>query len=147
VRIRRILAPTDFSDPSAAALEYAAALAQKLGARLIVTHVVEPITGGDMYGWAEAVSFSAEMKRHARRRIAALVATLSKRGIRNRGLTMEGFVAQSILEAAKSVDLIVMGTHGRSGVSRLLIGSIAEKVVRGARCPVLTVRIPSKEDR
>jgi universal stress protein A len=146
VRIRRILAPTDFSDPSAAALEYAAALAQKLGAHLIVTHVVEPITGGDVYGWAEAVSLRAEMKRDARRRIAALVATLSKQGVRNRGLMMEGSVAQSILEAAKSADLIVMGTHGRTGVSRLLIGSIAEKVVRGARCPVLTVRIPSEAD-
>lgn len=141
MRMRRILVPTDFSDCSDHALHYAANLARDLGARVIVLHVLEPIIAGDIYGFAEISGLNAELKRSATRRIARNVARLQKRGIRSRGLIGSGRAAPAILDhAGKSADLIVMGTHGRTGFSHLFMGSMAEKVVRGARCPVLTVR-------
>ena len=139
--MRRILVPTDFSNCSEHALHYAANLARKLGARVVLLHVIEPIIAGDIYGFAEISDLNAELKRSATRRIARNVARLEKRGIRSRGLIDSGPAAPAILEhAGKSADLIVLGTHGRTGFSHLFMGSVAEKVVRGARCPVLTVR-------
>lgn len=89
----------------------------------------------------KAPALSGELKRSATRRIARNVARLQKRGIRSRGLIGSGRAATAILDhAGKSADLIVMETHGRTGFSHLFMGSVAEKVVRGARCPVLTVR-------
>jgi nucleotide-binding universal stress UspA family protein len=141
MRIRRILVPTDFSDCSEHAIKYAADLALELGARIVVLHVVEPIITGDIYGFGEIAGLEAELRRSATLRVQRTVAQLERRGIRSRGFVESGAAASTILDhGGKSADLIVMGTHGRSGFSHLLMGSIAEKVVRGARCPVLTVR-------
>jgi nucleotide-binding universal stress UspA family protein len=148
MRIRRILVPIDFSAGSDYALKYAAVLAREFGARIIVFHALEPLILGDIFGSPEIAGLNEELRRSASRRVTLLVARLRKRGLRSQGVIERGPAAHAILEqAAKSADLIVMGTHGRSGFSRLLMGSVAEKVVRGARHPVLTVREPRRPAR
>jgi nucleotide-binding universal stress UspA family protein len=151
MRIRRILVPIDFSAGSDYALKYAAVLARKFRARIIVFHALEPLILGDIYGFPgspEIAGLNEELRRSASRRVTLLVARLRKRGLRSQGVIEHGPAAHAILEqAAKSADLVVMGTHGRSGFSRLLMGSVAEKVVRGAHHPVLTVREPGRPAR
>jgi nucleotide-binding universal stress UspA family protein len=141
MRIRRILVPTDFSDCSAHAVDYAVGLARTLPSRITLIHVFEPVSAGDIYGFVEVTSLNEQAERSARRKIANDVARLRKRGIAATGVVSVGAVASAIVRhAAKSVDLIVIGTHGRSGLNRWLLGSVAERVVRLAPCPVLTVR-------
>jgi nucleotide-binding universal stress UspA family protein len=140
MKAKKILFPTDFSHCSDAALEYAATLARDTGATLLIVHVEEhPLAygGGEMYyGAPEPDS-------------ATLRDMLSKVVPKNGGVKYEhrllmGEPAQAIVDFASSegVDLIVMGTHGRTGLRRLLMGSVAEVVVRKAPCPVLTFRAP-----
>ena len=141
--IKRILVPTDFSEPADAALTYAIDLAASLGATVSLVHVFDdPFSGGIYTG--EYVPMPAEMRAEIvadlRRRLADAV---SKRG--HSELNPElliGPTARTIVDGARerNVDLIVMGTHGRGGLAHLLLGSVAERVVRTAACPVLIVR-------
>jgi universal stress protein A len=141
--IKRILVPTDFSEPADAALTYAIDLAAKIGARVSLVHVFEDPFAGGLYA-GEYVPMPAEMR-------AEIIADLWRRladVVARRGHTelnpelLIGPTARAIVEGARdrNVDLIVMGTHGRGGIAHLLIGSVAERVVRTAECPVLTVR-------
>ncbi len=142
--IKRILVPVDFSPDSRNALQYAADLAAVFRAGIVTLHVVEPVYVAEPYlGVAPEVGILLdEQVRNAKAVLARLATDLKKKGQRIRTMVTAGPPALLIVDVAKDVraDLIVMGTHGRTGLAHLLIGSVAEKVVRTAQCPVLTVR-------
>ena len=141
----RILVPTDFSPPSDAALEYARAVASRFGASLHLLHVVD-----DPYRAAYATEvYVPELEGLRDVLLANAVAELKNRlqvsdvrELRATTAAVIGMPSSSIVEYAglHDIDLIIMGTHGRGGMSHLLMGSVAERVVRTAPCPVLTVR-------
>jgi nucleotide-binding universal stress UspA family protein len=147
VRVSRILVPTDFSGGAEAALRWARRLADALRARLIVLHVVDLTAlalaadpaGGAMA--AAAVGVFDRVRDDARAQMRALAARVRP----TRTLVEEGPPRATILEVAgrERADLIVMGTHGRTGLARVLFGSVAEHVVRTSPVPVLTVRAPA----
>lgn len=147
MKIRRIMAPTDFSAASMRAVDGAVDLAREFGAEVIPFFVQEPPYVGldvDPYGFSPTLRpFLTARQRVARGQMSALRASIRERGVRCRGLVGEGRPAAEILTAARklNVDLIVMATQGRTGAGRFFLGSVAAKVLRGARCPVLTVRI------
>jgi len=141
-----ILVPTDFSASADCALDYAVALASKLGARVHVLHVIGvPELGVPELGMAVASALMAPL-------ILTQRATLDARIEKRRGEATFGEIAlrtgdarDSILQQASAVgaDLIIMGTRGRRGLSRALLGSVAESIVRTATCPVLVVHAPA----
>jgi nucleotide-binding universal stress UspA family protein len=148
MKFRRILAPTDFSPLSERGVAEAASLARSLGAELVLLHVVEPaVIGADLYGAAAMATVLEEVQQSSRQALARAVDKIKKRGQRCRGVIANGGAATTIVETAARlrIDLIVLATHGRSGFSHLLLGSVAERVVRSATCPVLTV--PSESSR
>ena len=149
--IKRILVPTDFSENAREALELALHLAKKFDAKIILLHVFEfPVAAGQTLYHL----LSKELEEHRRElyrlikgesedALEALVCQVSGKGISVEPLLIErGVPFEEVILTAKdlAVDLIVMGTHGRSAIPHLLIGSVAEKVTRKAPCPVLTVR-------
>lgn len=150
IAIRKILVPTDFSETAAVALTYAQALAQQFGAAVDVLHVV-PAPYSALAG-PEVPSYSpqqlvAHWEEDARVRLESLLTEAERSALRARLLTRVGHPFVEIVRYAReeSIDLIVMGTHGRGAVGHLLLGSVAERVVRKAPCPVLTVRHPQHE--
>ena len=150
----RILVPTDFSEPSDAALEYAKRLAARFGASLTLIHVFsDPMLVGD-FGMNGVVANASEMINDLRFEAEGGLATRITASDRERfHATSEilfGATAPTIIEVARhrGIDLIVMGTHGRTGLAHAFLGSVAEKVVRTAPCPVLTVHpgpVPAAE--
>ena len=137
---KKILYPTDFSTSSEAGLRVATALARDTGAKLLIVHVEEPPAaygGGEMYyGLPEPDVQSLK------RMLADVVPTDSQVSYEHRLVT--GDPATEIVRLAKEedADLIVMSTHGRTGLRRMLMGSVAEAVVRRAECPVFTLKEP-----
>jgi nucleotide-binding universal stress UspA family protein len=137
-----ILVPHDFSDTAQNALTYAIELAVKLGARITVLHAYEIPT----YGYADGLALTSEIiediQRSSEDGLRSVVATAKREGLEVNAVLRQGPAWSEIDRVASEskVDLIVMGTHGRQGLSRALLGSVAEKVVRTAPCPVLTVR-------
>ncbi len=133
MRVTRILVPTDFSPTANTAFRYAAALSKTTGASLIALHVIAPVY------YLEPAD-RASLVREAR--TAAHEAFGKLRPVPARAMIEEGVPHDVIVAVARTVgaDLVVMGTHGRSGLNRLMLGSVAENVVRHAPCPVLTVR-------
>jgi len=138
--ITRILVPTDFSRPSEQALAYARSLAQRFGASLHLLHVVNrPLLAEGLE--AEAfIDESSDMVEVAQQRLRKQAPDAASANV------VFGYAAKSIVQHASQlgVDLIVMGSHGRTGIAHILLGSVAEAVVRTAPCPVLTVRDPVK---
>ncbi len=144
-RIRRILHPSDFSRASGAAFAKAVDLAKANRAELIVVHVLAPIIPlmGDgyvspkLYEDLEAAAHSQGQKQ-----LNGLLARARKAGVRASVVMLEGIAHEQIVRAARSqrADLIVIGTHGRTGMAKLFLGSVAGRVVSRARCPVMTVR-------
>jgi universal stress protein A len=140
--ITRILVPTDFSECAKRSLEHAVELASKLSASLLLTHVyLPPIVYMPEGVWAMPngmASLHAQLEQ-ALQKLAAQTRQLSSRPADI--ALVEGEPAKEIVKAARThgCDLIVIGTHGRSGLGHLVLGSVAEKVVRNASCPVLTV--------
>ncbi len=150
MKIKKILVPVDFSESSLAALDHAIELSRALGASLEIPCVVEPFTYAPLAG--PAVDLSAirqEQERIARHHLTALEGQLAKRRVRCRAELRLGTPYRTIVERATKLpaDLVVMGTQGRSGLSHLLVGSVAERVVRSATCPVLTVSAQPKAGR
>jgi nucleotide-binding universal stress UspA family protein len=135
----------DFSGPADSALRYAIALAGELGARLVLTHVFQVPS----YAFPDAVvpvppETVDELRRSCEARLGILCRHAAASGVTAEPLLVEGSAFVEIIRAARKVgsDLIVMGTHGRTGLRHALLGSVAEKVVRKAPCPVLVVRPP-----
>lgn len=151
--LRRILVPVDFSERSLQALDYAVELGRPFGAELLVIFVVEPVyyaTPADLYGASANLSMLLEEQmRIGEEQLAELGRRLAKRKVKHRTFLDAGVPYQMITDRAGSLkaDLIVMATHGRTGLSHLLLGSVAERVVRNASCPVLTVRTAAARRR
>jgi nucleotide-binding universal stress UspA family protein len=143
--IRRILHASDFSSASRPAFAKAVELAKGNRAELIVTHVLAltmPLTIDGYISPKVYADIEATARREARKRLEALVVKAKRAGVRARALLLEGIPADRIVRAARSqrADLVVIGTHGRTGFSRLVLGSVASRVISQARCAVLTVR-------
>jgi nucleotide-binding universal stress UspA family protein len=142
--VERILVPTDFSDLSKAALERGVLLAEAFGARVTVLHVVVPspvVLPADPALPLAPLPVQAIDVRSATRSLHAFVRPFRRAGVRIETLAREGDPARDIAVAADalSADLVVMGTHERTGLERLLLGSVAERTLRRLHCPVLTV--------
>jgi nucleotide-binding universal stress UspA family protein len=140
--IRRILYPTDFSNMSGPAFELASALARDYAADLLVLHVLAPSLVVAPNG--VAITGPSEETDRARDQLEAIRPADPRVSVGHR--LAEGHPVEEIVKAAREAqaDLIVMGTHGHTGVSRLLMGSVAEGVMRKAPCPVLTVKAPAE---
>jgi nucleotide-binding universal stress UspA family protein len=140
--IHTILHPTDFSEPSGRALELACALARDYGARLVLLHVA-PLP--EVYGESLLVPSVWDNGAELKEKLQGLAAPHA--GLRVEHHFARGDAVTEILQVAQDerVDLVVMGTHGRTGLDRLLMGSVAEQVVRQAPCPVLTVKVPRSD--
>jgi nucleotide-binding universal stress UspA family protein len=138
--IHTILYPTDFSDRSEYAFPLACALARDYGARLVILHVAPAPT--IIYAEGVIPPDPEAASREARERLNRL--TVPDADVRAERRLEEGTPAAEILRVAQQIhaDLIVLGTHGRTGLTRLLMGSVAEQVVRQAPCPVLTLTAP-----
>jgi len=139
--ISTILAPTDFSSCSESAVRYAAGLARHLSATLVVIHVTDPPFHYRSYGLTEAtINQIHDDLRAAIDKQMNAVAQLCD-GIKPQLEVRHGDVAAEVVKFAEAdgVDMIVLGTHGHSGFKHLLLGSVAEKIVRAAKCPVVTV--------
>jgi len=143
LKIERILCPVDFSELSAKAYEYACLLATEHGAKLSLLHVIEPLAITYPYfTYPEALDqIYTDMGTNARHHMAKLVKDHPLTGAEPEQIVENGPVTYSILALAERqhADLIVMGTHGRSGLEHVAMGSVAEKVIRKAPCPVLVV--------
>lgn len=145
--IRRILFPTDFSEPAEYAWPYALTFAQEFGAEVHLVHVVTP---PPRLTEAYAVDFNPEGTVQALTAEASASIDQQVEAAKSRGLIFSrevrvGVDYREIIDYATKhdIDLIVMATHGRTGLAHVLLGSVAEKVVRKAPCPVLTVKHPS----
>jgi nucleotide-binding universal stress UspA family protein len=149
----KILAPTDFSEDSNLALGYAVTLAQKFSSEIVVVHVDQPLAPVMVSELNPGLDVSTMNRIAEEGRLLALkeldrtTAQLRESGIKARGLMRVGAPFLEIINAAQSevADLIVMGTHGRTGLAHVLMGSVAERVVNKAPCPVLTVRHPDRK--
>ena len=144
--IRRILVPIDFSPTSDQALHYAAALAEEFGASLALLHVIEDrlMSGpwpAEVY-LGELPKLREGLVKDAERRMLKCLDMLTAQHITSTGEVLIGGPSHVIVDQANQtgVDLIVMGTHGRTGITHLLVGSVAERVIRHAPCPVFVVR-------
>jgi nucleotide-binding universal stress UspA family protein len=143
--LKTVLVPTDFSEASESALRYGKAMAEAFGASLHVVHVMEDLLA---HAWAAEVYVSSmpqlrdEIEKESRQRLGALLTDDERKKLRAEAALLAGNPFLEIIRYAKThgVDLIVMGTHGRGPIAHMLLGSVAEKVVRKSPCPVLTVR-------
>jgi len=149
--LKKILVATDFSECSEVALTYARAIARQFNARLDVIHVVEisTVEGFEVGGYVTAIpAVQADLETSEDARLEALITDDDRRQLAAQTvLVMLKPPAQAVVDyaAREGVDLIVVGTHGRRGLAHMVMGSVAERIVRTAPCPVLTVRHPERE--
>jgi nucleotide-binding universal stress UspA family protein len=144
-RIKNILVPTDFSAASKQALRYACGLADAFGASLHLLHTTENpfVRGGYMEFYAAPPDLFARLERDALKQLESSLTDEERERYNVVLVSRTGVPAQQILDylaEQKNIDLVVMGTHGRRAIARLVMGSVAEHVVRAAPCPVLTIR-------
>lgn len=144
-RIRRVLHPTDFSRASAAALKRAIDMAKANKAELLLVHVMNPVVPimGDGYVSPNVYEdMEAAARVGSQKQLGRLILKAKRAGARVKGLLLEGVAHERIAQAARSrkADLVVIGTHGRTGFAKLFLGSVASRVVTVSPCPVLTVR-------
>ncbi len=150
IALKNILVPTDFSEASECALRYGRALACAFHACLHLVHVIEDFT---VSAWTSDVYVAAlptlreELEKDALEQLRRLLPVAERDSLGAHVLLLAGSPFLEIVRYARAheIDLIVMGTHGRGPVAHMLLGSVAEKVVRKAPCPVLTVRQPQHE--
>ncbi len=144
VSLKKILVPQDFSDYSLHALKYAVTFAELFKSELIVLHIVEPIVypADFSFGQVSIPAMEEEIRKHSEEQLNELVEKEIPDGIRTMPVIRIGKPFIEIVEVAKSenADLIVISSHGRTGMDHVLFGSTADKVVRKAPCPVLTIR-------
>jgi nucleotide-binding universal stress UspA family protein len=144
-RLRRILHPTDFSRASTAAFKRAVEMARDNRAELLLVHVMTttmPVMADGYLSPKVYEDMEAAARASAQKQLARLVAQAKRAGARVKTLLLEGVPHDRIARAARSrkADLVVMGTHGRTGFAKLFLGSVASRVLAIAPCPVLTVR-------
>jgi universal stress protein A len=152
---RKILCPTDFSEPSYAALKDAGELAGHFAAELLVIHVMPPVPvpypypEPPVYPGFDVALYQQEMTLFSQNALKEVVAQKVSPQVRPLTAVVIGDAAQEIIRMAEQeqVDLIVIATHGQSGWRHFVFGSVAEKVVRLAPCPVLTIRAPQEEKK
>jgi len=151
MEIHSILLPTDFSDCANYALSYAASLARTFGASIICVNVIEPIVPTVGYsGLTEPLpiaDITEQLEDSAERELPKLAECDECAGLNIEELVVHGEAASEIVRVAREreIDLIVIASHGRTGLGRILFGSTAEAVVRHASCPVLVVKPPHEE--
>jgi universal stress protein A len=143
--LRRVLFASDFSKASGKAFAAALRTAKTNRATLTVLHVIAPlvpVTPDQFAGPETWRELDQETRRWTARNLAILTAKAKKCGVKAVGLTADGSPAQQIVRVARSkrFDLVVIGTHGRTGLAKFFLGSVAGRVVSTAPCPVLTVR-------
>lgn len=139
---KTILVPTDFGEASEHAVEYALELAKAVGSEVVLMHAFEiPAVGFPDGALVATADMTNRVIEGAQIGLDRQVSQYEGRGVEMRSIIKQGDAWRSVISAAEEVgaDLIVMGTHGRRGLPRALLGSVAEKVVRTAHCPVLTV--------
>jgi nucleotide-binding universal stress UspA family protein len=146
VTLERILVPVDFSDCSLDALEYAVVLAKQAKASLMLLHVLEPVSYGLDFTLSH-IRTREQVRESWTKRLEGLVSSHQHSHVPMEFRLRGGFPADSILDSAQTLpcDLIVMGTHGRRGISHTISGSVAEAVLRKAHCPVIAMRSPKLE--
>ena len=150
-RLRQILLPTDFSGCANYALPYAAAIARATQASIICLHVVEPVVPAVGYtGLADPMpiaDMSDQLEDSAERELPRLTDCEELNGLEVEEVIVHGDAAAQIVRVAgeREADLIVISSHGRTGLGRMIFGSTAEAVVRHASCPVLVVKPPQEE--
>ena len=142
--MKRILYATDFSPASRAAFDKALAMAKADPSELVIVHAIAPVMP-PANGYITATAYSeidAAARRYCGKQVDALVRRARNAGVRSRGVLVEGIAHDAIVRAASKqhADMIVVGTHGRTGLAKFMLGSVAGRVVAHARCPVLTVR-------
>ena len=151
IELKKILCPTDFSENSEHAMKYALTLATLSQAKLLLFHVVEPLTypqSAELFEPVlDEVELTMKMEAAFQKQLEDQVAALKEKYPKVSGRLVTGNTFLEIIQAARDegADMIVMGTHGRTGLAHVLIGSVAERVVREAPCPVLTVKHPEHE--
>jgi nucleotide-binding universal stress UspA family protein len=142
--LRRILVPLDFSPPSLKALHYAKAFARQFHARLVLVHVMEPVVFPSELGYAPLATEALErsFEEEAQAKLSAMGAEIGAAGllVETRLRVGRPFHEIALAAAELDADLIVIATHGFTGLTHVLLGSTAERVVRHAPCPVLVVR-------
>jgi nucleotide-binding universal stress UspA family protein len=152
MEIRTILLPTDFSECGNYALSHAAAMARKFGASIICLNVIEPIVPTVGYsGMTEPLpiaDIAEQLEDSAERELPKIAECEEFAGLNVEELVVHGEAASEIVRVAREreVDLIVIASHGRTGLGRIIFGSTAESVVRHASCPVLVVKPPQEEE-
>jgi nucleotide-binding universal stress UspA family protein len=148
IEIRRILVPVDFSRHAAVVTAWAAQLAHVHGSRVLLLHVYHlPVEFQQLEGAYLPPDFWSNVKSEAEQQLEQHAEEFRRRGIEVEALVREGYPATVIVDevAELEADLIVIGTHGHTGLKHLLLGSIAERVVQKAPCPVLTVKSPEPD--
>ena len=151
MKIRSILLPTDFSECASYALSYASGFARDAGASIICVHVIEPVVPTVGYsGVTEPLpmaDISDQLETSATRELPKIAQHEECAGLSVEEVIVHGDAASEIVRVARErkVDLIVIASHGRTGLGRILFGSTAEQVVRHAPCPVLVVKPPQEE--
>ena len=145
-RFATILCPIDFSKPSEVALQHAEEIARTFGSELVVAHVVEPMIYPVAYGMPPVapIDYEDAARTSANTALQPIVSRLAKAGLRARALVDTGAASMRICDLVKEqgFDLVVLATHGYTGLKHVLLGSTAERVVRHCTCPVLTVKSP-----
>jgi universal stress protein A len=141
LRFGRVLVPTDFSDASRKALRYAARFAEQFGTRVSLIHVIEPVMSPDFTHFPLALD-QEKVTEAARQRLASLGRNFLSPACLGDLIVRNGSPFHEIAETARELktDLIIISTHGYTGLKRALLGSTAERVVRHASCAVMTVR-------
>ena len=146
LRLKKILVPIDFSETSRKAVQYAVSFAKQFKAELHLLHIVEPTPAPPEVVYLESAAIYTEAREVAEKqlaewRTAAAAETITKATVRN------GIAHREIVRAASELkaDLIIVGTHGRTGLTHLFMGSTAERVIREATCPVLVVRAHERD--
>ena len=150
IALKHVLVPTDFSNTSDVALRYGLAFAEAFGATLHIVHVIEEPYGQpwavETYGFSLA-ALQDEWVKEAETRMKTVLSEEQLAATKAVTGTVLGHPVMEILRYAKenAIDLVVMGTHGRGPLGHVVMGSVAERVVRKAPCPVLTVHAPDRE--
>jgi nucleotide-binding universal stress UspA family protein len=147
IELNHILVPTDFSKSGRNALKYAVTLADEFGSAVHLLHVVEPIPPGVLMSRIPMEDFRTNLMENAQQQMDELRNLWSEYNFPVTEVIKEGNPFVEIIQFAREndVDLIILGTHGRGAIQHALMGSVAEKTVRKAPCPVLTVRDPEHE--